>query len=247
MKVRSLLLALFAFVASVASTGCMDAPGKPRPNTEALRPEQVLDPATLYKQNCAGCHGDRGQNGAAISLANPVYLATAGIDNIRRITAKGVAGTMMPAFAKEQGGSLTDEQISVLSKGIVDAWAHPDALAGQSRPAYASTNAGDVTRGQQVFATSCARCHGADGGGSAPNASAHIGSIVDPSYLALISDQGLRSILISGWPERGMPDWRTAMQGSQSRPMTDQEITDVVAWLATHRTQTPGQPYPEHR
>jgi hypothetical protein len=25
--------------------------------------------------------------------------------------------------------------------------------------------------------------------------------------------------------------------------MTDREITDVVAWLASRRVQTPGQPY----
>jgi mono/diheme cytochrome c family protein len=165
----------------------------------------------------------------------------------RALITGGTTGTMMPAFGKGQGGSLTDEQISLLSKGMLDAWAHPDALAGQSPLAYASTQAGDATRGQQAFAASCARCHGVDGAGSPPNASLRIGSIVDSSYLALISDQGLRSILISGRPERGMPDWRSDIQGSRSRPMTDQEISDVVAWLATHRTQTPGQPYPEHR
>jgi len=25
--------------------------------------------------------------------------------------------------------------------------------------------------------------------------------------------------------------------------MSDQEITDVVAWMASHRVQSPGQPY----
>jgi len=67
-----------------------------------------------------------------------------------------------------------------------------------------------------------------------------MGSIVDGSYLALISDQGLRSIMIAGRPDEGMPDWRT--DGAQ--PMTDQQITDIVAWLATKRTVNPGQPYP---
>jgi cytochrome c oxidase cbb3-type subunit 3/ubiquinol-cytochrome c reductase cytochrome c subunit len=38
----------------------------------------------------------------------------------------------------------------------------------------------------------------------------------------------------------GAPDWRGNVPG---HPMTDQEITDVVAWLATRRAQNPGQPY----
>jgi cytochrome c oxidase cbb3-type subunit 3/ubiquinol-cytochrome c reductase cytochrome c subunit len=28
--------------------------------------------------------------------------------------------------------------------------------------------------------------------------------------------------------------------------MTDQEIADTVAWLASHRIATPGQPYKQH-
>jgi cytochrome c oxidase cbb3-type subunit 3/ubiquinol-cytochrome c reductase cytochrome c subunit len=28
--------------------------------------------------------------------------------------------------------------------------------------------------------------------------------------------------------------------------MTDQEVTDTVAWLASHRTATPGQVYKQH-
>jgi cytochrome c oxidase cbb3-type subunit 3/ubiquinol-cytochrome c reductase cytochrome c subunit len=62
---------------------------------------------------------------------------------------------------------------------------------------------------------------------------------VNGSYLALISDQGLRSIVIAGRPDEGMPDWRTF--GAQ--PMTDQQISDVVAWLASKRVADPGQPY----
>jgi cytochrome c oxidase cbb3-type subunit 3/ubiquinol-cytochrome c reductase cytochrome c subunit len=58
--------------------------------------------------------------------------------------------------------------------------------------------------------------------------------------LALISDQGLRTIVITGRPELGAPDWRGNLPGKR---MSDQEITDVVAWMASHRIQSPGQPY----
>jgi cytochrome c oxidase cbb3-type subunit 3/ubiquinol-cytochrome c reductase cytochrome c subunit len=240
---------------SIAATGCMEAPGKPQPGSEAARPEQVLDVKTLYKQNCAACHGEGGQNGAAIALASPVYLATAGVTNIQKATAEGVPHSMMPAFSTKNGGPLTDRQIAILVQGMNGAWAHPEALAGQAPPPYAATGAGNAGRGQQAFSTFCARCHGADGAGNQKNASGPsnttaptepAGSIVDPAYLALISDQGIRSIVLAGRPEQGMPDWRGDKQDAKAHAMTDQEITDIVAWIASHRTATPGQPYPQH-
>ena len=182
-------------------------------------------------------------NGAAISLANPVYLAIAGEDNLRHITANGVSGKLMPSFAKSAGGMLTDQQIEVLSHGMMQQWSRPDLLAGSSLPPYKSTLAGDAARGQEAFGIYCARCHGTAGEGSTGDAKSgkgKIGSIVDGSYLALISDQGLRSIVIAGRPDEGMPDWRT----DRTQPMTDQQITDIVAWLASKRTSNPGQPYP---
>ncbi len=81
-----------------------------------------------------------------------------------------------------------------------------------------------------------------NGGGSTKT-----GSIVDPTYLALVSDQYLRSIIIAGQPEQGMPDWRTDLTGPNARPMTNQEIADTVAWVASHRIATPGAPYPQHQ
>jgi len=33
----------------------------------------------------------------------------------------------------------------------------------------------------------------------------------------------------------------------KGKPMSDQEVTDVVAWLASHRVEAPGQPYATER
>jgi mono/diheme cytochrome c family protein len=95
--------------------------------------------------------------------------------------------------------------------------------------------AGNVDHGQAVFGRYCASCHGSEGGGTQRGS-----AITNDSYLALVSDQGLRTIVITGRPELGAPDWRGDVRGM---PMADQEITDVVAWLASRRTQSPGQPY----
>jgi cytochrome c oxidase cbb3-type subunit 3/ubiquinol-cytochrome c reductase cytochrome c subunit len=71
-------------------------------------------------------------------------------------------------------------------------------------------------------------------------------SIVDPAYLALVSDQYLRSLIIGGLPDRNMPDWRSDLPGANARVITDQEITDTVAWISSHRVAAPGEPYAQH-
>ncbi len=218
-----------------------------------MRPGQVLDFATLYKQNCAGCHGENGRNGAAISLANPVYIALAGEKRLRDTIANGVPGKLMPAFASSAGGMLTDQAGGRAGAGHGEAMGKAESARGHKPPPYQAALPGNAANGFKAYGVFCARCHGAAGEGGpadgkplkpgAPHpASGWLGSIVNPTYLALISDQNLRSILIAGRPDEDMPDWR----GDAPQPMTDQQITDIVAWLASKRVATPGQPYPKH-
>jgi hypothetical protein len=79
-----------------------------------IPPDQVEDFTILYAQNCAGCHGPGGSRGAAIPLADPVFLAIADDDAIRRTAANGVPGTPMPAFAQSAGGMLTEKDPELL-------------------------------------------------------------------------------------------------------------------------------------
>jgi mono/diheme cytochrome c family protein len=143
----------------------------------------------------------------------------------------------MPAFARRSGGMLTDEQIDAIVAGMRTRWANPRAVAGLDLPSYADSSSGDARRGAHVCATYCASCHG-DGGRGARAGS----SIVDGSYLALVSDQGLRTTVIAGRPDLGAPDWRGNLPG---RPMTDRQVSDVVAWLVAQRSRSyRDQPYP---
>jgi mono/diheme cytochrome c family protein len=243
--------ALLGVAVALATTGCRDASGRPGAHTpEVTRPDQVTVVATLYAQNCAACHGRNGQNGAAISLNNPTYLAVAGADNIQRITAEGVPNTTMPPFAQRHGGMLTDQQVTALVQGIMQHWGRADALAGQSAPPYASSTGkgsvghltadGNAAAGQQAFGIFCASCHGADGNGAKLSNGSVTGSLLDSSYLALITNQGLRSIILAGDIDGTPHNWHSY----GPRPMTDADVTNIVAWLASHRVDTPGQPYP---
>ena len=221
----------------LAATACGSrdiARGRPTADSISIPPDEVLDFHFLYARNCAGCHGADGKGGAAISLGDPVYLAIADDATIRRVTADGVPGTSMPAFARRSGGMLTDAQVNVIVSGMRSRWASPDALRNAEPPPYAAQTSGDSTRGGAVFGVYCSSCHGADGRGGKAS------SIVDGSYLGLVSDQGLRTVVIVGRPELGAPDWRGNVPG---KPMSPQDVADVVAWLAAQRPQFPGQPY----
>ncbi|MHB1022732.1 MAG: c-type cytochrome [Acidobacteriaceae bacterium] len=236
MKATCVWASLFLVLVTLGSTGC-NAPGRPKPGPEVPRPDKIVDFTTLYKQNCAACHGENGQNGVDVDLNNPVYLALVGETNLRQIVANGIPGKLSPAFAQSAGGMLTDQQVDSLVQGIYSAWSKPGILDGKNAPPYTTTLKGDAQKGHETFNTYCASCHGVDGKGNAK-----VGPIADPTYLALVSDQLLRTTMIAGRPDLKMPDW----QEHQNHPaMTDQDVTDVVAWLSSQRVQFPGQQYSE--
>jgi len=224
---RSPTSALFALALSfIAICGCNSAPGRPAAGTEVLRPNKVLNFDALYQQNCAGCHGSHGKGGAAIALNSAVYLEIADDATIRRVTAQGVPGTAMPAFAQSSGGMLTDEQIGAIVAGIRSHWGNHNSF-DPPPPSYSAFVPGDPEHGGNAYDTYCASCHGVPGRNGGP-----AGSIVDESFLNLVSDQYLRTIVIVGRPELGAPDWRGNVPG---RPMSQQDVADVVVWLSSQR------------
>ena len=201
-----------------AVTSC-DAPGRQAVETAAIRPADIVDFHLLYSRNCSGCHGANGQGALTVGIGRPVYLAIADDATIHETIERGRPGTPMPAFAQKAGGMLTDNQIDILVHGI-RGWAKPSIR--KDSPAYASSQPGDAKRGHDLFTASCSSCHGPEGRGAR--------AIADSSYLALVSDQHLRTVIIVGMPNLGMPDWR-----SHPRPLTDADVGDLVAWLAAQR------------
>jgi cytochrome c oxidase cbb3-type subunit 3 len=221
----------FAVVLGALLPGCDWMPGKPTRAQQWQAPHAIVDFKKLYAENCLGCHGAQGEVSGAIALDNPMYLAVVPHEALRTIIANGVAGTAMVGFSEEHGGPLTEKQIEVLVEGI-SAWSkNPPSGA---LPAY-SGPLGDAGQGTTAFATYCASCHGADGNG------AKAGSVVHPAYVGLVSDQYLRTIVIAGRNDLGCPDFQNRVPG---KPMSEEEISGVVAWLVSHRKNEFGQPIP---
>lgn len=216
--------AWLAVTTVILFTAACDPPGKPKAEeAQADNRELIMDFRTLYESNCSGCHGTDGLNGAARTLNQPLYLAVLPKDSLHQIITYGRPGTAMPAWAKSQGGPLTDKQVNALVEGIYANWSKAAQVTGSNLPAYAATTEGDASHGKQLFARDCFMCHGKG---------AAVGPVTDSTYASLASNQYIRSAIIAGRPDLGMPDYRALNMGHQ---LSESDIADLTAYVASFR------------
>jgi mono/diheme cytochrome c family protein len=231
--ILSLTLSLLLLAA-----GC-DWWGKPDPKKRPVPADKVLDFAVLYGQSCSGCHGADGKLGPAPPLNDPLFLRIIPDAELLRTIRAGRRGTSMPAFVKEQGGPLTADQVKVVADGIKALWGKPGTAAKDQVP-YLAPGRGSVERGKDVFMRACAVCHGETGEGMEKEGQL-MNRINDPAFLALISDQALRRIVITGRPDLGMPNYAEPRPDDPAfKALTAAEVTDVVALLSSWAPQRPG-------
>jgi mono/diheme cytochrome c family protein len=218
----------------LSTTGC----GKPDPKQRFVRPEDVEEFPELFAQNCQGCHGPNGSKGPAPPLNDPLFLAIVPDAELHRVIGEGRKGTLMPAFAQDKGGTLTAKQVDILAAGIRGRWGEDSVTRVPKPPPYlladavraGSSKKGDPAQGAMVFEIACVYCHGAEGKGGKDTR----GAVNDPNFLALISEQALRRIVITGRADFGMPDY--ADEGGRDpkfKPLTAQEVADVTALLVS--------------
>jgi cytochrome c oxidase cbb3-type subunit 3 len=129
--------------------------------------------AVVFKENCAACHGAGGEGHKGYpNLNDDDWLFGGKIDDIyhtiqvgSRSTDPDTHATMMPPFGK--AGILKDDQIDDVATYVVQLQ-HGTPTAPS--PAW--------QRGQVLFASNCASCHGAGGEGNrqlgAPRLNDHI-------------------------------------------------------------------------
>jgi mono/diheme cytochrome c family protein len=204
--------------------------GEPEDKDELMRPDAVVSFDRLYKQNCSACHGENGSGGPAFDLSNPNYQVFVDDASLKHWITSGMPGTQMPAFGESAGGFLTPVQIDALVSGMRTRWA-PKNSKNIAIPSYLVSSEGNANQGESIFRTSCVSCHRQDKQ-----------KVTDAGYLALVCDQSLRTVVIAGRPDLGHPDWEHVRPG---QPLADQDVSDIVAYLHSLRSETPGQPYPD--
>jgi cytochrome c oxidase cbb3-type subunit 3 len=235
LEIRCAILAVFALAIAV---GCVP-PGKPSEADRPVMPSQIMGFEQLFSTNCAACHGADGKLGPAPPLNDPLFLTIVPDDVLLDVIRNGRDGTPMPAFLIENGGSLTQEQVQAIADGLKPHWKSDEQFG--SPPQYLlprgddqQSSTGSAERGKAVFARACAGCHGPDGQGGEKKEG---GAINLRGFLALISDQAIRRIIITGRPDLGMPTYaETKGRAADFKPLTSAEIDDLVALMAGWRT-----------
>ncbi len=205
----------------IATSGC-EPWGKPeQPEKPA---NEITDFKVLYGENCAGCHGAEGKYGPGRILNDALYLKFIPRQELRKVLVYGRPGMAMPPWAISQGGPLTDRQIDALVNGIYSRWAKPVDLHGTELPSYSATiESGDAAHGKKLFARNCYMCHG-------PGAA--VGVITSASYLQLSSNQNLRTSIVIGRSDLGMPNYQNLNAG---HALSNQDVSDLVTYLASLR------------
>ena len=192
-----------------------------------------MDFAELYQENCLACHSNGQTLGASISMNNPPYLAVIPKETLRKVVAEGIPHTSMPGLLKQSwrpADRRPDQRDrgGDLQAGRRDMTFQPTIFPRTARPWGMRSVVNRFLRRIVPTATD-------------PKVLAFTGkagSVVDPTFLSLVSDQYLRTIVIAGRPDLGMPGFRDYVPG---KPMSAEEISDVVAWLASRREGTASE------
>jgi cytochrome c oxidase cbb3-type subunit III len=217
--------------------GCHGADGKlgPAPPLNdplfrAIVPEEELEGIlTRGRKNTLMPAFDK-ENGGVLTAAQIQVLV------------KEIKGIRYRIVEKQEGG-LAKVAVVPDAGGIRPKWGMP-GKPPEGVPSYgeqlAGSNAGDAgdkeKKGAVVFARACAACHGDHGQGIGKGSETVRNTIHDPVFLALVSNQALRRYAITGRPDLGMPAYAEARPGNPDFvPLTDREVTDLVALLASWR------------
>lgn len=167
---------------------------------------------TLFQDNCAVCHGAERQGGPGFpNLAAPARLWGGDPNTIAQTIRVGINDdhpdsrrSQMSAFG--EFGTLNREQIQAVA-------AHVRSLSGAR---LSAAEQAQLPQGREIFAASCASCHGADGHGDqtqgAPNLADRIwiyGGDAETVYAT-----------IHGGRQGHMPAWEDRLSPAEIRMLT---------------------------
>lgn len=182
--------------------------------------------------NCTSCHLDEGRRGNAAPLVGvfaryPAYIARANAvvpieDRVNYCFTRSLAGSKLPPDSREMQDIVA--YLSFISRGVPNG-EHVKFEGMAAMPKLT----GDSSRGREVFANNCARCHGNDGSGMGP-------------FPALWGPHSFSIGASMARQERAAAFVRRNMPWDQPGTLTDQQAWDVAAYITSQpRPDLPGK------
>ncbi len=174
---------------------------------------------SLYRSNCAPCHGLDAQGGIGPSLSSPEFQTLADDEFLATTVVKGRQGTAMPSWAHLRHTELA----AILAWVRTHSKNKPKTLDKRARVV------GSEFRGREVFDSVCSQCHGAKGQGKIGPA------ILGRSFLTAASDAFIKETVAYG---RTGTQMRGNLRGADGTTDLDElAVNGVVAYIRSFETR----------
>ncbi len=162
--------------------------------------------AKLYSEFCSTCHGVQGEGKVGPALKGTQL----DVKTLQKFIVRGVPGTAMPAWGKEDGGPLHQQQITDLVAFIKNWESVPSATpvpSNQTAPSATEPTAIDASK---VFADRCSGCHGKNREGISG-----LGPALTLERLSSLSDAKIKETILSGRSGTVMPAFKDTLGPEQ--------------------------------
>ncbi|MFN2158380.1 MAG: c-type cytochrome [Anaerolineales bacterium] len=187
----------------------------------------------LYAQNCAVCHGAAGEGIGENPPLNLDSVASMSELDLYKVISRGRDGTLMAAWAAEEGGIFSNPQIDDLVIFIQNAnWdyvEHRVAELGLTPPDVIEMDVSDemlasvealpegenLADGLYVYAENCAACHGSNGAGTG------IAPEIDSPELRALPREEIVNTVNTGIPGTLMTSWKNILPPDQIQAVVD--------------------------
>ncbi len=183
-------------------------PAKPVPVPAPMAAGSSPDGRVLYMRVCAACHGQKGDRVKQANLSSLEFIQAQGDAHLFKATSEGQG--IMPAFARDKGGQLTDDEIR--------------AALGYIKVLALGTSASKIDA-KALYDANCVRCHGSDGD--------KIAGVKHSSKEFWYSrgEEAITKAIANG--KGGMPPFAKSQGGT----MSDIQIRAIVEFLKSFRKE----------